>query len=163
MRRAVKTNIIKTTKKATTLLVAFLCIATITIVNAQNNSNVRVYYSLGDENKAPLTKPLSNFSCTDQIFTIVELNKYPIGKYQLSVRWIDPSDNVRENTRYPFDVTSHRITKLWAWLSLSRAKGAGVLAWMNPAAGLEEFIGEWTVEIRINNKVVNTGNFIVSC
>jgi len=163
MGRLMRSNISKI--KATALLVAFLCLISFgaTKSNAKNTPNAHVYYSLGDENKAPLTKSQTDFSCTDQIFTVAELSNYPKGKYQLSIRWIDPSDNVRENTRYPFDVTSSRITKLWAWLTLSRAKGAGILAWMNPAAGLEEFVGEWTVEVQVDNKVVNTGSFIVSC
>lgn len=156
--------------KATSLIVAFLCLyftnfsVNAQSVDTQKDRTARVYYSLGDENNVPLTKPVEDFDCTDQIFTTVELNNYTKGKYQLSISWIDPNDDVRENTRYPFQVnSSKRITKLWAWLSLSRAKGAGVLAWINPAAGLEEFIGQWKVEVRVDNELVNTGNFVVRC
>lgn len=156
--------------KATSLIVAFLCLAITNFsvdaqsADKQTQRTARVFYSLGDENNVPLTKPITDFDCTDQIFTTVELNNYPKGKYQLSISWIDPNDDVRENTRYPFHVNNSKsITKLWAWLSLSRAKGAGVLAWMNPAAGLEEFIGQWKVEVRVDNKLVNTGNFVVRC
>lgn len=157
--------LLPTKKKATSLIVAFLCLCICHFsAHAEDAKSARVYYSLGSENNVPLTNPLTDFACTEPIFTTVELNNYPKGKYQLSIRWIDPNDDVRENTRYPFKVSdTKRITKLWAWLSLSRAKGAGVLAWMNPAAGLEEFIGLWKVEVRVDNKLINTGNFVVRC
>jgi len=157
--------------KATNLFVAFflssLIIESVTAAQEQTNETKKeksalVYYSLADEFNAPTKEALVDFDCTDKIFSVIELSNYPKGKHLLSVRWIDPSDAQREHTKYEFHVNRAEV-RLWAWLSLSRAQGAGMLTWINPAAGLEEFVGEWTVEVRVNNKLISDSAFIVSC
>ena len=122
----------------------------------------KVYFTLGNQHEFPLTDEREVFGCSDKIFTVVELDHLPKATYQLSIAWIDPSDTERERSEYPFSVTLDQ-TRLWSWLSLSRATGAGLIQWIDPAAGLEEFIGEWTVEVRINNKKISTKNFEVVC
>ena len=125
---------------------------------------IRIYHTHSNQHQAPLTEPSKEFACTDKIFTVLELNHYPNGKYQLSIQWIDPNDRVRETSRYPFNITKqNKPTKLWTWLSLSRAQGAGILAAFNPAAGLEEFIGKWRSEVRINNTLIGSADFMVLC
>lgn len=130
------------------------------LVNKEPQSTV--YYALADEFNAPLKEAITDFDCTDKIFTVIELNDYPKGKYQLSVRWLDPTDGQREHTKYEFHINQKEV-RLWAWLSLSRAQGAGMLTWINPAAGLEEFVGPWTVEVRVDDKKISDGTFEVSC
>jgi hypothetical protein len=122
-----------------------------------------VYFSLADENGFPKKEPNLEFDCTDKIFTVLELTNYPVNRYELSILWIDPTGTSREHTKYPFNVRDRKnTTRLWAWLSLSRATGAGLLQWLDPSAGLEEFIGPWSVEVRINNKKVETKRLDVS-
>ena len=122
-----------------------------------------VYQALPDESGAPLREARKEFECTDKIFTIIELENFEVGQHQLSVRWIDPSGQQREHTQYPFYVRGPEEHRLWAWLLLSRATGAAMLTFINPAAGLEEFIGEWTVEVRVSNKLLDTSEFLVVC
>lgn len=123
-----------------------------------------VYFSLADEHGFPKKEPTNEFDCTDKIYTVLELTNYPVARYELSILWVDPAGTSREHTQYPFNVRDiNKTTRLWAWLSLSRATGAGLLQWMDPSAGLEEFIGPWTVEVRINNKKIEIKNFDVSC
>ncbi|NND00152.1 MAG: hypothetical protein HKN85_08220 [Gammaproteobacteria bacterium] len=121
-----------------------------------------IYFSLADQHGFPLTTPAEIFDCSDKIYTVVDLSRYPLGKHELSILWIDPADSSREHTQYAFHVRENE-TRLWAWLSLSRAQGAAMLQWLNPAAGLEEFIGPWTVEVRIDNRKIASKNFEVSC
>jgi len=102
------------------------------------------------------------FDCNDKIFTVVELSNYPKKEFQLSVKWINPEGDVQEHTQYPFTVHND-FTRVWAWLSLSRATGAGMLQFINPAAGMEEFVGEWKVQISLNNKRVAEDKFVVLC
>ena len=122
----------------------------------------RIYFSLADELGFPIPEGREAFECTDKIYTVVELENFPMGRHELSILWIDPAETSREHTKYAFHVRQ-KETRLWAWLRLSRATGAGMLQWLNPAAGLEEFIGPWTVEVRIDNKKIATKNFQVSC
>ena len=121
-----------------------------------------IYFSLADKFGAPTKERFTQFDCSDKIFTVVELNEFAKGKHQVAVRWIDPHDTTRENTRYPFNV-HHQETRIWAWLSLSRGVGAGMMQWIDPSAGMEDFIGPWTVEVLVDGKKIGGGNFEVSC
>lgn len=121
-----------------------------------------LYLSLGDEFNVPLKQGQDIFDCTDKIYSVVELFSYPLGKHHLSVRWRDPNGTVREHTQYDFHVRNNN-TRLWAWLVLSRGFGGGMLQWANPAAGLEDFIGIWEIDVKINGKPIDKNNFEVSC
>lgn len=160
--------------KAITVVMAFLLIA-LSNVNAADATagkaaedvqseqpSKHIYFSLADELGFPIPEGRDAFDCTDKIYTVVELENFPMGRHELSILWIDPAETSREHTKYAFHVRQ-KETRLWAWLRLSRATGAGMLQWLNPAAGLEEFIGPWTVEIRIDNKKIATEKFQVSC
>lgn len=122
----------------------------------------QVYFSLGDQFGAPTKDAKTRFDCSDKIYTVVELSNYPLGKHQISVLWLDPHNSTRENTEYPFNIRSD-TTRLWAWLSLSRGTGAGMLQWIDPAAGLEDFIGPWSVKVLIDGKQIAKETFEVSC
>ena len=121
-----------------------------------------VYVTLANEVGIPLEEAMNEFDCSDKIYSVVELINFPKGRHELSVLWIDPTGTSRENTQYPFHI-NQKEAKLWAWLVLSRASGAGMLQWLNPAAGLEEFIGPWELEVRIDGKKIATMGFEVSC
>ncbi len=121
-----------------------------------------IYFTLGDQHDFPSKKERKYFDCTDKIFTVVELSNLPKTDYDLAIVWRDPSNTERERTEYPFKVSQDE-TRIWSWLSLSASKGASMIQWINPAAGLEEFIGPWSVEVRINNKKIATKQFEVVC
>ena len=154
--------------KATVNTVAFLFLVVLFSNPSEANDTAKtkatshVYVTLANDLNIPLEEAKIDFDCSDKIYAVVELNNYPKGRHELSVLWIDPAGTSRENTQYPFHV-NEASTKLWAWLSLSRATGAGMLQWLDPAAGLEEFIGLWTIEVRIDNRKIASQPFEVSC
>lgn len=155
-----------TNKKTIALSMVFLFLSTsfLNSVTAQEQqiASSNVYFTLGDQHEFPLKEERDVFGCSDKIFTVVELSHLPKTKYDLSIVWIDPANTERERTEYPFTVSLDE-TRLWSWLSLSPSEGAAMIQWINPAAGLEEFVGPWTVEIRINNKKITTKSFEVVC
>lgn len=152
--------------KATVLAVAFSCAHTWflspVVAAEKKKASSKVYFTLGDQHEFPLKEERKYFSCSDRIFTVVELERLPKTTYDLAIVWKDPSNKERERTEYPFTVNREE-TKLWSWLSLSPSKGAAMIQWINPAAGLEEFVGPWTVEVIINNKKISTKSFEVVC
>lgn len=164
----------KTHKKAITSMMAFLILLTLTILpvqasgpepqEAQTGSEFRalLYFALEGESAQPETKQRTHFECSDKIFVVLELENTPLGKQNLSFRWNDPKDEEKERVDYPFTVTE-KTTRLWAWLNLIRSRGAGMITWINPAAGLEEFIGPWTVDAYVDDKKVATSSFSVDC
>lgn len=154
------------TRKAIVFTMAFLLVPVTFLWDVPsgwaNTGAARIYFSLADEFSTPGKQAQTIFDCSDKIYTVLELSDYARQRYQLSVQWRDPTGDVRETTRYPFSVKKPD-TRLWAWLSLSRASGAGMLQWINPAAGLEEFIGIWEVEVRLNKEIIAREQFEVNC
>jgi hypothetical protein len=129
---------------------------------SMQQSGSKVYLAVADEHDRPLSLAKTSFDCSEKIFAVAELKGFPKGKHEFSVRWIDPADTTREHTRYPFHVTQDS-TRLWSWLSLKRGAGAGMLQWLDPSAGLEEFIGPWTVEIEVDGKRLESLTMEVNC
>ena len=54
-------------------------------------------------------------------------------------------------------------TKLWIWLKLHRSMEAAVVAFMNPSAGMDEFIGNWELRIAIDGQPIEKKLFSVNC
>jgi len=150
--------------KAIAYAVAFCFVlqAPVLQANVDKASPFQVYFSTADKYGSPYKDAKTQFDCSDKIYTVLELEDYEIGRHQLSVTWQDPEANTREKTTYPFSFRGKKI-RLWSWLTLSRATGAAMIQWIDPAAGLEEFIGEWSVEVRINDKLLKRDQFQVSC
>ena len=108
------------------------------------------------------TQPHSSFSCDQKIFAVISLHNYPRVVHNITINWLDPHDQQRESTSIPTFPTKP-LTYTWASLALHRDGTAGMLQWINPAAGMEEFIGEWKVEVLIDDKPVETKKFTVVC
>ncbi len=126
-------------------------------------SSSSLHFTLADKHGFPSDQDRESFDCLDKIYAVTEIQGFKQGKHSIEFRWVDPEGSTRERTEYDFHVSDKPVTKLWAWLELSRARGAGIIQWLNPAAGLEEFIGEWELELFVNGKRLNKGAFEVSC
>jgi hypothetical protein len=121
-----------------------------------------IYNTLGTEQQQPLNERLDVFECEDTVYTVIEMTEANLGMHQLEVDWFDPSQSKREVTRYDFTVSSGQ-ERIWAWLRLHRASGAGMMKWLDSSAGLEEFIGDWLVEVKVDGLKIGQTNFRVIC
>lgn len=159
-------------KKAITFMMAFLFLLSLVIPRAQASEphsghtddefKATLYFALEGEGSQPKTKQKTHFECSDKVYAVLELDNIARGKHSLSIRWNDPKDEEKERVDYPFTVTGE-TTRMWAWLNLIRSRGAGMITWINPAAGLEEFIGPWTVDAYVDDKKVASSSFSVDC
>ena len=104
----------------------------------------------------------TSFSCDDQIYLTIKFANHQPKLHQINISWKDPNDQERENNSFPFFVTQ-KESVAWASLKLHRSVGAGMLQWVNPAAGMEEFIGQWTVNVKVGSLVNETKEFEVLC
>ena len=113
------------------------------------------------------TNPNSNpaqtqFSCEDSIYLAIKFANQEPKLQQIKVVWTDPNNTEREFNDFPFFV-SDKESLAWASLKLHRSVGAGLLQWVNPAAGMEEFIGTWTVKVNVGDLLNKELNFEVLC
>jgi hypothetical protein len=125
-------------------------------------ANVEIRTALGDQSEEPEFRFQDTFTCTDNVFVVVDILEYPPGIHQLGVRWTDPSGTQREFTRHKFRVAGKK-EQIWAWIKLSRAPGAGILRWLDSSAGMEEFIGQWKVTVELDEQNVGELEFEVLC
>ena len=102
------------------------------------------------------------FSCEDRIYLAIRFKNQEPNLEQIIVTWTDPNGTEREKNDFQFYV-SERESLAWASLTLHRSVGAGLLQWVNPAAGMEEFIGTWTVKVNVGEIVNQTKTFDVLC
>ena len=116
-----------------------------------------VFLSLNPKDPAQTT-----FSCDDQIYLTIKFANHQPKLHQININWKDPNDQERENNSFPFFVTQ-KESVAWASLKLHRSAGAGMLQWINPAAGMEEFIGQWTVDVKVGSIINETRQFEILC
>ena len=139
-----------------------LCLLAVILMMGPAQANVSIYTALADDTQVPDRSARERFSCTDQVYAVIELDDYTSGEHQLSVKWISPAGAQREHTRYGFSVFNSE-ERIWAWLKLHRASGAGMMQWLDSSAGMEEFIGNWKISISIDDVPVGESSFEVLC
>lgn len=122
----------------------------------------KIYLTASEQEGRPLAQPATEFSCHDKIFAVIEIGGLSKHKHKLDAVWRDPVGKDREHTAYEF--TAHGGTaRLWVWLKLHRSMEAAVVAFMNPSAGMDEFIGEWKLRVAIDDKPIDVKSFSVLC
>ncbi len=139
-------------------LALFVCLAPTAVAAAPHN----IYLTKEEKQGVPLNKPADQFSCSDKIYAVMELNGLPKGQYQLDAQWQDPRGSDREHTKYPFKATRKK-ERIWVWLKLHRAPEAALVQFANPSAGMDEFIGRWKLRLLLNGKPLATKEFNVLC
>jgi hypothetical protein len=110
----------------------------------------------------PGDKPQVEFSCDDTIYAVAEFSGLANGKHELLANWSDPRGKTRERTPLAFHVRQPR-ERVWVWLRLNRPSGSAAISFFDPAAGMSEFIGQWTVVLTLDGARLDTLRFKVLC
>lgn len=102
------------------------------------------------------------FDCSDVIYLFVESASTNALAAQLKAVWSDPAGKDRVTARREFQRGEGGY---WSWsgLQLNRPAGASIMRLVDPAAGMDAFIGEWTVRVAVNDRTITTLNFDVLC
>jgi hypothetical protein len=132
-------------------------------VHSQDSPGYKIYLTNKVENDQPGMDDQSNpvFDCTDRIYLVVEALNLSQEKHKLSVKWLNPVGKQQEKTDYEFDAVP--FTRIWAWLQLNGPPGAVIGQVFDPTFGMEEFIGEWSAHVAVDQKTVEKLNFVVVC
>lgn len=110
----------------------------------------------------PSNEPNSEFGCGDRIYAVITANGLAKSQHLLEAIWRDPQGKDREHTRYPFVVRYDR-ERIWVWLKLHRPPEAALVQFMNPSAGMDEFVGEWRLKILVDGRLIDQKKFNVIC
>ncbi len=123
-------------------------------------TSTKVFFA--EEFKGEDSVEVNTFDCHQKIFTIIQLNNYEIGVHKIEVKWTDPYGKMREHTNTSL-YTSYEKEFSWSSIKLRAGTGANLIAWANPAAGMEGFLGRWTVKVIIDQKTVAEETVDVTC
>ncbi len=102
------------------------------------------------------------FDCSDVIYLFVESASTDAASGELKAIWTDPAGKDRVTARREFQRGDGGY---WSWsgLQLNRPAGASLMQFVDPAAGMSAFIGEWKVQIVVNDRNVSSLTFNVLC
>lgn len=128
----------------------------------------KVFLTAKENSGVPLSEPTTEFACSDKIYAVVEVND-PELKGQnttknllLQAVWRDPHQQDREHTEYNFSLFNGHA-RVWVWLKLNRSSESALVQFINPSAGMDEFIGEWQLRLKIDGELIDKRKFAVLC
>lgn len=150
--------------KSFRLILAAVLWASVPAATALAQNGYNVYLTAKENAGVPLKEPAKTFSCSDKIYGVLEINHPDVGSGQhtLYATWRNPSDEDQEVTEYKFQ-TSNGKARVWVWLKLHRSGEAAIVQFMNPSAGMEEFVGMWELRVRVDDQQVGKQAFEVIC
>lgn len=133
--------------------------------NAESTPVFQTFIAASNNNRTPNQTPEKHFDCSDNVYAVIKSDaetNLPSSEHQLVVNWFNPNNKLEQETRYKF-TSIGKDTFVWAWLRLSAPAGAAIGRIFDPAFGMAEFIGQWRVEILIDQHKIATHQFDVLC
>lgn len=129
---------------------------------AQADANFSIILTAKTHDGVPSNEHNSEFGCGDRIYAVIKANGLAKSQHLLEAIWRDPQGKDREHTRYPF-VVRYEQERIWVWLKLHRPPEAALVQFMNPSAGMDEFVGEWRVKVLVDGRLIDQKKFTVIC
>lgn len=122
----------------------------------------KVYLTAAVDQGVPLAQPAAEFGCSDTIYAVAEVHGLEKTQHTLDAVWRDPEGVERERTRFPFWVRGDR-ERIWVWLKLHRSPEAALIQFVDPGAGMGEFVGKWQVQLHVDGESIAKHDFTVLC
>jgi len=150
--------------KALNLILTAALLGVLSTSNVPANEGYNVYLTAKEKSGMPLKEPAETFACSDKIYGVLEVKRPDggSGRHTLYAVWRNPSGEDQEVTEYPFEITNG-YARVWIWLKLHRSGEAAIVQFMNPSAGMEEFVGMWELHVRVDGESVAKKSFEVIC
>lgn len=105
----------------------------------------------------------SVYDCSDRIELGLSFSELLDNEKMVLIRWVSPQGRTQDSHSFALDGIINGDASANIWLELSRSKGSGVFSFIDPGAGMSDFIGNWFTEVNINGVPVGTFDFIVDC
>ena len=146
--------------------VGLLCLLlSFSMAFAETKPSFKSYLTTEAASNRPSSIPQQDFECSDTIYVVIEVtapDRQEASEHLLVVDWFNPADRPEQKTRFDFK-SYGKGTRVWAWLRLSGTTGASIGQMFDPSFGMEDFIGKWRAEVRIDNEKLATLPFDVLC
>ena len=120
-----------------------------------------LYLTNKTDNNIPSREKLAAFDCSDRVYLVMEAFNLQPGNYRLEVLWFNPQGERQEVTRFNFNGAAY--SRVWAWLQLHGSTGAAIGQIFDPSFGMEDFIGNWTANVSIDQTPIESVEFHVVC
>ena len=121
-----------------------------------------ISFSAQENNGLPLVTNETQFGCSDQIFTIIDAANLADAPIDATIVWKNPAKEIQEKTPVKLYPVNGKALG-WAWLKLHKTAGAAMLSFLDDSMGMDNFIGDWQIELLINNDRVAKQSFNVLC
>jgi len=107
------------------------------------------------------------FGCDDTIYLFIESANHQFSGKTLKTIWQNTGTNVKHLTTKGFSVRKSN-QRLWSWSGIVFTTGSDaplekMLGFLDPAAGREAFIGQWTINASVEGLVNKTLEMEVLC
>ncbi|MBI1910508.1 MAG: hypothetical protein HYS21_00735 [Deltaproteobacteria bacterium] len=101
-----------------------------------------------------------SFDCRNKIFIHADFSGLKNKAHAASVVWINPQGRKQDDADYKFSGKAHHV---WFLLELHPALGGKLFKSIDPSIGMEEFIGAWSANFYLDNRLVESRLFYVAC
>ena len=148
----------------TALLFPIIALQVLGVSQALGNSgSLEAYSARIDGGEVESTR---TFDCSESIYVFVQTNGPRDPGSTLETRWLNPAGEVVKSTQSPFD--SIPGGGAYAWDGIDIQAGGSVLSTMlgamfDPAAGFEDAIGTWRVDVSVDGIPLQPVNLKVLC
>lgn len=103
----------------------------------------------------------NTFDCKSRIHVVLEGVRTK-GSHVLEAYWVSPDGTREQFSRQEFRVNSVPVDA-WVWLKLQPGFGGKMLASIDSGAGMDGYIGSWTVKVYLDEHLIDEQGFFVVC
>lgn len=104
----------------------------------------------------PVFKPTLDFSCNDKIYAVFNTEKIDGGVF--TFQWFTPPNPERKLEKE--EIEDGAKDWIWSWISY---ESSSFTPNIEPNAGLEKFVGVWTLKVFYEQNIILEKRFTVLC
>ena len=127
-----------------------------------NHPDYKLSFSAQQTSGIPVQSNETKFDCSNQIYTIVNASNIGDEPVNVEIIWRNPYGQIQEKTPVSLYPVEGKALG-WAWLKLHKSTGATLFSFLDDSIGMDNFIGDWEIELLLDNEKIAEGRFNVLC
>ncbi len=102
------------------------------------------------------------FDCGERIYGVFRLSNLENGERHIATQWKSPGGKVERTNKRRIRISSDdQFVFLSAFIEFASANSLSSI--IDPASGIEPYIGQWTVDVIVDKNRIKSGHFQVLC